>query len=109
MLKRITYLLLLCFAASLAYSASAQLTQPQTVKDYYLLLPEKYFWANQAERIDWMLDPKRGAVVDTKNGYLYAPGDGAQTDIWVCLSKDQMEHTSWALRLMQEILMTSHT
>ncbi|HEV2829112.1 MAG TPA: hypothetical protein VGW76_16060 [Pyrinomonadaceae bacterium] len=34
---------------------------------------------------DWMLDPKRGAIVDLKNGYLFAPGDGAQTDIYVCL------------------------
>jgi hypothetical protein len=32
-----------------------------------------------------MLDPKRGAVVDLKQGYLYAPGDGAQADIYVCL------------------------
>ena len=34
-----------------------------------------------------MLDPRRGAIVDVKNGYLYAPGDGAQTDVYVCLFK----------------------
>ena len=34
-----------------------------------------------------MLDPKRGAIVDSKNGYLYAPGDGAQTDIYLSLFK----------------------
>ena len=32
-------------------------------------------------------DPKRGAIVDISNGYLYAPGDGAQTDIYACLFK----------------------
>ena len=55
--------------------------------DYYLLLPEKYFEANKEQRIKWMLDPKRGAVVDIKNRYIYAPGDGAQTSIYVCLFK----------------------
>jgi hypothetical protein len=34
-----------------------------------------------------MLDLNRGAVVDLKNGYIFAPGDGAQTSIHVCLFK----------------------
>ena len=34
-----------------------------------------------------MLDPGNGAVVDIKNGYIYAAGDGAQTAIYVCLFK----------------------
>jgi hypothetical protein len=58
-----------------------------TVLDYYKLLPEKYFEADHEERIKWMLDPKRGAVVDIKNGYIYAPGDGGQADIYVCVFK----------------------
>ena len=60
---------------------------PKTVLDYYLLLPEKYFEADREQRVKWMLDPKRGAIIDRRNGYLYAPGDGAQTDIYVCLFK----------------------
>ena len=32
-----------------------------------------------------MLDAHRGAVVDMDHGYIYAPGDGAQTDIYVRL------------------------
>lgn len=60
---------------------------PHTVLDYYRLLPNKYFEASEEERIKWMLDPRRGAIVDVKNGYLYAPGDGAQTCIYVCLFK----------------------
>ena len=66
---------------------SAQSSSPKTVLDYYLLLPEKYFEANKEQRVKWMLDFGRGAIVDIKNGYLYAPGDGAQTPIYVCLFK----------------------
>lgn len=57
------------------------------MKDYFLLLPEKYFEGDLEQRTHWMLDPKRGAVIDSLNGYLYAPGDGAQASIWVCLFK----------------------
>lgn len=66
---------------------AAQSSPPQTVLDYYLLLPEKYFEANREQRVKWMLDPSRGAVVDIKNGYIYAAGDGAQTSLYVCLFK----------------------
>ena len=80
---------LLCFVIALlvlfpSFSA-AQSSTPRTVLDYYLLLPEKYFEANKEQRVKLMLDPKRGAVVDIKNGYIYAPGDGAQMSIYVCL------------------------
>ena len=61
--------------------------EPKTVLDYYLLLPDKYFEANEEQRVKWMLDPKRGAVVDIKNGYIFAPGDGAQASVYVCLFK----------------------
>ena len=84
-------LLLLEFFIGLAPNAMhaqtkiPQSTRPQTVLDYYMLLPDRYFEANREQRLHWMLDPKRGAIVDIRNGYLYAPGDGAQTDIYVCL------------------------
>ena len=68
-------------------TTAAQSPQPQTVLDYYQLLPEKYFEASKEQRIKWMLDPKRGAIVDVKNGYIFAPGDGAQTTLYVCLFK----------------------
>jgi hypothetical protein len=71
----------------IAQAKMPQPTQPQTVLDYYMLLPDRYFEANREQRLHWMLDPKRGAIVDIKNGYLYAPGDGAQTDIYACLFK----------------------
>ncbi|SRR6266404_3681172 len=73
--------------AMYAQTKMPQSTRPQTVVDYYMLLPDKYFEANQEQRLHWMLDPKRGAIVDLKNNYLYAPGDGAQTDIYACLLK----------------------
>jgi hypothetical protein len=90
---RFLSLFLLEFFISLApYATSAQTKMaqskpPQTVVDYYMLLPAKYFEANQEQRLHWMLDPKRGAIVDIKNGYLYAPGDGAQTDVYTSLFK----------------------
>lgn len=67
--------------------SAAQSSPPKTVLDYYLLLPEKYFEANKEQRVKWMLEPGNGAVVDIKNGYIYAAGDGAQTAIYVCLFK----------------------
>lgn len=70
-----------------AITVSAQTSGPRTVLDYYKILPDKFFEADRKQRLDWMLDPKRGAIVDTKNGYLFAPGDGAQTDIYLSLFK----------------------
>jgi hypothetical protein len=80
-------ILLLIVAALGAQLANAQPSQPRNVRDYYLLLPDKYFEANPEQRVKWMLDSKRGAVVDVKNGYLFAPGDGAQMTLVVCLFK----------------------
>ena len=74
--------LVACFEAAVSRSQSVQ---PKTVLQFYSLLPDKYFEADHEQRMTWMLDPKRGAVVDLKRGYLYAPGDGAQSDIYVCL------------------------
>jgi hypothetical protein len=59
--------------------------RPKTVVDYYKILPERYFEADRNQRINWMLDPERGAIVDVKRGFLYAPGDGAQSDLYVVL------------------------
>jgi hypothetical protein len=88
MLSRLFSLLLLAFISLAAVVALAQSsTRPRTVVDYYMLLPDKYFEANREQRLHWMLDPKRGAIVDIANGYLYAAGDGAQTDIYTCLFK----------------------
>jgi hypothetical protein len=67
--------------------AAAQTSQPLTVLDYYNLLPDKFFEADKTQRINWMLDPKRGAIVDLKNDYIFAPGDGAQSDIYISLLK----------------------
>ena len=64
---------------------SSRTSEPHGVVDYYLLLPDQYFEANKEQRLNWMLDAKRGAVVDLEHGYIYAPGDGAQTDIYVRL------------------------
>ena len=75
--------LVILFATILCESSSfAQGSDPKTVLDYYLLLPEKYFEANKEQRVKWMLDSNRGAVVDLKNSYIFAPRDGAQTSIY---------------------------
>jgi hypothetical protein len=87
-LKQLKSLLLTLLAVFLFQSTGpAQSSPPKTVLDYYLLLPDKYFEANKEQRVKWMLDSRRGAVVDIKNGYIYAPGDGAQTSLYVCLFK----------------------
>jgi hypothetical protein len=88
MLSRIILFILLIGVTSIATSAqSASPRHPRTVVDYYMLLPDKYFEANREQRLHWMLDLKRGAIVDIPNGYLFAPGDGAQTDIYACIFK----------------------
>jgi len=79
------YLLTLFASLSLQPPIIYQTAEPRTVLDYYRLLPDKYFEADEEQRVNWMLDPKRGAVVDVKNGYIYAPGDGAQNTLYVCL------------------------
>ena len=77
---------LVILASSFATAAqSVNANHPRTVVDYYMLLPDKYFEADRDQRLHWMLDPKRGAIIDVPNGYLYAPGDGAQTDIYACI------------------------
>jgi hypothetical protein len=86
-MRTVSLLILVAVLSAESPSITLQTLNPHTVLDYYLLLPEKYFEANEKERVKWMLDPLRGAIVDVKNGYLYAPGDGAQTDIYVCLFK----------------------
>jgi hypothetical protein len=62
-----------------------QPSQPRTVVDYYLLLPDKYFEVDREQRTKWMLDQKWGAIVDVRNGYIHARGDGAQTSLYVRL------------------------
>ncbi len=85
---RFLLVVLAIFVTSCASGAqSVNTNHPRTVVDYYMLLPDKYFEANRVERLHWMLDPKRGAIIDIRNGYLYAPGDGAQTDIYTCVFK----------------------
>ena len=64
---------------------AAKRPYPSSVLDYYLLLPDSYFEADREQRINWMLDQKRGAIIDFEHEYLYAPGDGAQTNIYVRL------------------------
>ena len=86
MLKIYALALLTVFGSQPAGSAR-QSAPPRTVLDYYVLLPDKYFEADKEQRVQWMLDPGRGAVVDVKNGYIYAPGDGAQWSLHVCLFK----------------------
>ena len=82
-------IVLLVVLGAVGAQLNAQTSQPRNVRDYYLLLPDKYFEADAEQRVHWMLDPKRGAILDVKNGYLLAPGDGAQMSIVVCLFKNR--------------------
>jgi hypothetical protein len=71
----------------LGVTNGAQTQSPKTALDYYQLLPDKYFEADRTRRISLMLSPDRGAIVDVRNGYIHAKGDGAQTDIYLRLFK----------------------
>src|SRR5437764_5241493 len=62
------FLLALTLVSICALAVKTQGQRPRTVLDYYRLLPGKYFEANLEQRINFMLDPKRGAIVDVRNG-----------------------------------------
>jgi len=57
---------------------------PRTVVEYYMLLPDQYFETSNRKHL---LDARYGGIVDVKNGYLHAWGDGAQAEMDVCLFK----------------------
>lgn len=69
-------------------SAACATTPPKNVRDYFLLLPQVYFDVPQAER---KLRLDRDATLDTKHGYVYFPGDGAQATIVVALFRYRRE------------------
>jgi hypothetical protein len=68
---RTIYLFIVVAVISAQSTMAYQTPKPNTVLDYYELLPEKYFEANQEQRVKWMLDPRREAIVDVKNGTLW--------------------------------------
>src|SRR5438046_922155 len=55
-----------------AVSSLPQRRPPQTVVDYYSLLPGSYFEIDRRS----LLNPRYGGIVDTKNGYLPTWPDG---------------------------------
>jgi hypothetical protein len=77
---------------SLVASAAAQMKQSKTVRDYFMLLPDKYFLleccarksahANKAEYLKRLLE-----IEDTANGFLQGASDGAQSGFKMTLFK----------------------
>jgi hypothetical protein len=67
--------------------SAAKPKPPQTVVEYYLLLPGEWFSpavGNSKDRLD-LLDPKRDGVVDIRNGYLQTTTTATQELLTVCL------------------------
>lgn len=92
---RIKSLFLTFFVCLFAFSANAQTNQPKTVRDFFNLLPQKYFTlegcqpssdknCNKARReyIDSFLE-----IEDTANGYWKSGCDGAQSCLTMALFK----------------------
>jgi hypothetical protein len=75
----------------IAGAVVAQVQQPRTVLDYFLLLPEREFSALESwppsERKRFLMDGvHRGDnILDLRNDYLFMRGDGAQPDITIAL------------------------
>lgn len=83
-MKRFLVLLFVLCLTSL--SASAQTKQPKTVRDFFMLLPGKYFALEPPLTKSEYL--KRFTVVeDTANGYFEGSGDGAQGGLIMALFK----------------------
>lgn len=76
-------------------SSAGQTSQPQTVRDFFMLLPEKYFTlegcdrANDKDcrqaRVNYLKD--LGEIVDIKNGYIKGGCDGGQSCIEMTIFK----------------------
>lgn len=84
-IKKISTLVVLFTTQS--FCITAQTIPSLNVKDYFLALPQKYFENTEKPNHEWMLPPRRGSIIDLKNGYIFAQGDGAQVSIWVSLFK----------------------
>ena len=71
-------------------TAQAQSAPPATVVDYFLRLPHHYFEGTRTELKDSIFgkEQAKNLIVDTKNYYIYFPGDEAQSDLTVTLFRD---------------------
>ena len=76
---------LLAALASVVPVPAASASQPMTVKDYFLRLPNKYFEVTQAQRKDFISAGNPHSIVDIKHDYLYMGGDGVQPNLTVAL------------------------
>lgn len=94
--SRATYQTLLVAAAALlaASAAHAQARQPRTVREFFELLPQKYFPLEACEPADRNCDRARAEylerfleVEDTPNGYMKGGCDGAQSCFTMALFK----------------------
>jgi hypothetical protein len=52
-------------------AAAPQSSDPKTVTDFFLLVPERYVGYDQAFREGLVRGERRGAVIDLANGYIY--------------------------------------
>ena len=81
--RTLVLLFVLCLSAVVV---SAQTKQPKTVRDFFMLLPNKYFALEppltKSEYLKRFL-----TVEDTANGYLEGSGDGAQGGLIMALFK----------------------
>lgn len=68
-------------------SVAAQLKQPKTVREYFMLLPQKYFVIEDLSRDKNKYIERFLEIEDTKNGYMKAGGDGSQEHFEMALFK----------------------
>lgn len=82
--------MLMMLVCSLIFSglASGQSASPQTVVDYYLLLPDKYTYDVPRQHREELVN-REGRIIakDIKNGYLAISGDAGDPGITVALFK----------------------
>lgn len=84
-------------AVVVAMSSVQKITQPKSVREYFMLLPKEYWGLEccsdkqgkeyQKALEDYLKDPNFAVIIDEKNGYMQGDSDGAQYGIHLALFK----------------------
>jgi hypothetical protein len=80
-------IVLLALLLAFVLSVSAQTKSPKTVREFFMLLPQKYFEIEDITHDKKLFLERFLRVEDNKNSYMEADGDGSQEHFKMALFK----------------------